>query len=127
MTGAAVSTAVSILDWRRSSTGSDDRHFEAGVMAFSPVLRFEELLDKLDSNVRAFANRPRRPASHDSRTDDPQGLPRSSGSLRNLIACELHRSRLANPEVERDAIVREDASISKPVDGDKLQSARVRC
>ncbi len=55
-----------------------------------------------------------------------KGYPDPSGSLRNLIACELHRARLANPEVERDAyrFVRM-LPYRNQSDGDKLQSARV--
>ena len=105
----------------------DDRHFEAGVMAFSPVLRFEDLLDKLDSE----RSRIREPALAGLQVTirermTRKGYPDPSGSLRNLIACELHRSRLANPEVERDAyrFVRM-LPYRNQSDGDKLQSARV--
>ncbi len=105
----------------------DDRHFEAGVMAFSPVLRFEDLLDKLDSprsRIREPALAGLQATIRERMTR--KGYPDPSGNLRNLIACELHRSRLANPEVERDAyrFVRMLPYRNQP-DGDKLQAARV--
>jgi predicted alpha/beta-fold hydrolase len=104
-----------------------DRHFDAGVMAFSPVLRFEDLLDKLDTK-RSLIREPALAGLQATIRErmTRKGYPDPSGSLRHLIACELQRSRLANPDVEPDAyrFVRmlpyRDQS-----DGEKLQSARV--
>ena len=106
----------------------EEQHFKAGILAFSPVLRFEELLDKLDVQRSRF----REPvlaglqASVRERMTR-KGYPDPSGSLRRLIACELNRSKLASPEVEKDAyrFVRmlpyRDLS-----DDEKLNSAQVR-
>ena len=105
----------------------DDRHFEAGVMAFSPVLRWEELLDKLDTQ----RSRIREPALAGLQTTvrermTRKGYPNPSGSLRDLIACELRRSRLNCDEVVSDAyrFVRMLPYRGLP-DDEKLQSCRV--
>lgn len=82
----------------------DERHFEAGVLAFSPVLRFEDLVDKLDiqrSRIREPALAGLQNTIRERMTR--KGYPDPSGSLRSLISRELHRSKLAYPEVEQDA------------------------
>lgn len=114
---------------------SDRRRFEAGVMAFSPVLRFEEIIDAVD--------RPRAPLAHPVLTalqatiaarvqykehdHHPAFDPTACiGSLRKLIDYEFARSRLNYPGAARDAIdaLRFLPYKGKP-DGDKLASARV--
>lgn len=103
------------------------RHFEAGIMAFSPVLRFEELLDQLDT-PRSRIREPALAGLQSTVRERMQrkGYPEPSGSLRALIACELQRSPLAGPHVEADSyrFVRMLPYRDRPDDA-KLNTARV--
>lgn len=82
----------------------DVRHFDAGILAFSPVLRFEELLDKLD--VKRSKIREPVMAGLQSTVRERmkrKGYPDPDGSLRRLISMEISQTVLAGPDAERDA------------------------
>lgn len=108
-------------------TWSDSAHWTAGVIAFSPVLRFEELIEAMESRVSRF----RHPAlaglqdSIESRMKR-RGYPNPSGSLLQLIREEISRTSLGYPEAPEDSIhfTRFLPRRDKP-DHAKLESARV--
>ncbi|MEK6643193.1 MAG: alpha/beta fold hydrolase [Planctomycetota bacterium] len=103
------------------------RHFEAGVLAFSPVLQFEELLDKLDKKHSPF----REPVMAGLQTTvrdrmTRKGYPEPSGSLRRLIETEIGRTKLAGPDHEMEAYqFMRMLPYRELSDGRKLQSSRV--
>jgi predicted alpha/beta-fold hydrolase len=83
----------------------DERHYDAGVMAFSPVLQFEELIDKLDTPISRFkdpvaAGLQKLIKARMTR----KGYPSPSVSLRRLIQCEFDRAHPDYPEAVRDLI-----------------------
>ncbi|MBI4581967.1 MAG: alpha/beta fold hydrolase [Planctomycetes bacterium] len=107
---------------------SGRRHYTLGVMAFSPVLRWEELMDETD-------------LPHDDMWQNPpmfffqkviaarmarKGYPEVSGSLRRLIAYDFASSRLGPSFPVREAYhcLRFLPYRGQP-DGDKLEFARV--
>lgn len=81
------------------------RHWRAGIMAFSPVLRFEELIDALHEKISRMShpvlaglqtsiyNRMRR-----------RGFPEPCGSLYRLILEEFARTPLNYPEAFDEAV-----------------------
>ncbi len=103
-----------------------ERHYEAGIIAFSPVLRFEELIDALDSPRETFHEpvlaalqntiRLRMERKHD---------PPPDGSLRRLIDLEFARSALSYPHAVEDGLrfLRFLPYRDKPI-GAKLAAAR---
>jgi predicted alpha/beta-fold hydrolase len=111
------------------------RHYEAGVIAFSPVLRFEEIIDAMDTE-RYILGRPvltNLQATVESRVvlkahDKYPGFDRRAyiGSLRKLIDYEFDRSEVNYPGSPEDAfrLLRLLPYKGKP-DGEKLASARV--
>jgi predicted alpha/beta-fold hydrolase len=80
------------------------RHFNRGVMAFSPVLRFEELMDELDRPWSRFEH----PAfaglqgSVKARMKN-RNYPNPSTSLREIIAEDFRRSSMSYPGLMTDA------------------------
>ncbi len=101
-------------------------HFAAGIIAFSPVLRFEEIVEQLDqprlplvnpvldelgSGVRELAR--------------SRGYDRPTGSLRELIDRDAARSELHYPGVLQDGLryLRFTPSPGRPA-GPKLDEAR---
>jgi predicted alpha/beta-fold hydrolase len=103
------------------------RHFEAGVVAFSPVLNFEEIIDKLERDWSIAAD-PVLCALQD--TVEARMLrkrhPTCSGSLKDLIYYETLRTVLDYPGAVADGLdyLRLMPYRGKPA-GDKLESARV--
>lgn len=92
---------------------SDKQHFEAGVMVFSPVLRFEEVIESLKkpqdmlvhpvlcSLQGTVENRFRQKHHETTHVFKPGDSPRS---LRELIDCEFARSELNYPEAPDDTM-----------------------
>lgn len=114
---------------------SGRRHFEAGIMAFSPTLRFEEIVESVDveragieypvqANLQVtIENRVAQKRHHDHASFDPAACP---GSLRKLIEYEFARSELSYDGSVEDAyrFMRLLPYRGQP-DGDKLADARV--
>lgn len=114
---------------------SSQRHFEAGVIAFSPVLRFEEILDQLDiersplvnpvlSSLQVTVKSRLQMKAHDKLPEfDPRFGP---GSLRKVIDYEFARSELSYPDSPQDAfrLFRFLPYKGMP-DDDKLAGARI--
>lgn len=103
------------------------RHYTAGVIAFSPALRFEELIEQLETERSAI----REPALYAfqhivSQRMMDQGYAPVTGSLRQLIVSELEGYHLGFPDPIIDGIryLRLLPHRGKP-DGDKLEDARV--
>lgn len=92
---------------------SDKRHFEAGILVFSPVLRFEEVIENLKTPQEMLVhpvlcslqgtveNRFRQKNHETTHTFKTGDSPRS---LRKLIECEFARSELSYPEAPDDAM-----------------------
>lgn len=81
-------------------------HFAAGILAFSPVLRFEELIDTLDSRRFSFWDNPAL-ATLQQQLDDrarDSGYPPVDGSLRKLIELEIGKSPLDYPQAVADGL-----------------------
>ena len=80
------------------------RLYQAGVLAFSPPLRFEELIEKLDKPISIFAD-PVLSAIQDIVANRiEQKSHRTSGaSLRELIECESRRASPDYPEFLDDS------------------------
>lgn len=111
------------------------RHYEAGVMAFSPTLRFEEIFDSVDveragvdypvqANLQVTVEKRVAHKQHNQHDCfDPSACP---GSLRKLIDYEFARSELGYPGSVDDALrfVRFLPYKGKD-DGVKLNMARV--
>lgn len=103
------------------------RHWNAGILAFSPVLRFEELLELLERRWSRF----RHPVLAGLQTTilnrmKRRGYPEPSGSLMQLIRAEFARSPLIYAEAIDDGLqmLRFLPYRGLP-DHAKLQSARV--
>jgi len=81
------------------------RHFRAGVLAFSPALEFERILDQLERPwpllVDPVLNRIQ--AGVDSRARR-KGFPPLHGSLRRLIEYEARRTPVYYPQIVRDGL-----------------------
>jgi dienelactone hydrolase len=103
------------------------RHYEAGVIAFSPVLSFEEIIGRVD-RVRSAIVNPVLAALQDTIRGrmTSKGYDAPDGSLRRLIDAEFSHSELDYPEAVADALdfLRFLPFRGRP-DGDKLMSARV--
>lgn len=114
---------------------SGRRHYEAGIMAFSPTLRFEEIVESVDveragieypvqANLQVtIENRVAHKRHYDHASFDPAAC---SGSLRKLIEYEFARSELSYDGSVEDAyrFMRFLPFRGQP-DGDKLADARV--
>ncbi|MCG3179308.1 MAG: hypothetical protein BIFFINMI_01642 [Phycisphaerae bacterium] len=103
------------------------RHFQAGIMVFSPVVRFERFIDRMDRPQRIW----REPAyarlqAMIRQRMDYKHFPNPSGSLHELIAHELTRS-----PVWYDGLIPDAMQFMRTVDegdakaGDKLGRVRV--
>jgi pimeloyl-ACP methyl ester carboxylesterase len=102
-------------------------HFEAGVIAFSPVLRFEDIIESLETRHTAWRN----PVlAHLQNTVYERmkfkGHPNPCGSLYQLIVSEVARSDLAYPRAVDDGLdfLRLMPHRGQP-DGDKLAECRM--
>lgn len=84
---------------------TEARHYEAGVIAFSPVLRVEELIDKIDQPRSKFQT-PILAALQDvvRNRSKNKGYPHTNGSLRQLILDEYERCEMNYPEALGDAL-----------------------
>lgn len=73
-------------------------HFSAGVIAFSPTLKFEEVLDWLDVDYQPL-DKPIYAGLQDTVRSRKarKGIEPQNGSLRELIAGEFKRSELSTP------------------------------
>ena len=102
-------------------------HYTAGILVFSPVLRFEDLIDQLD--------RPRSPLSAPilaafqntlQLRQRAKGHPAVTGSLRDLIQQEIDNGEFTSPDAMQQGLtyLRLLPYGSKP-SGDKLQCAGV--
>jgi len=106
---------------------SAKRHFEAGVIAFSPVLRFEDIIDALETEQSGWRH-PALAHLQDTicRRMKLKGFPNPSGSLFTLINDEFARSALDYPGAVEDGL---DFLRLMPhrgrSDGDKLADCRV--
>jgi predicted alpha/beta-fold hydrolase len=92
---------------------SDKPHFEAGIMVFSPVLRFEEVIEQLKkphdmlvhpvlcSLQGTVEDRFRQKHHEKTHVFKPGDSPRS---LRELIDCEFARSEMGYPEAPDDTM-----------------------
>ena len=103
------------------------RRFRAGVIAISPTLRFEELIDKLDVPRHFLADPALRSlqliVEHRMKR---KHYPEFSGSLRKLIEFETGRSEMDYPDAVRDGLrfLRFLPYKGKPA-GDKLEHTRI--
>ena len=81
------------------------RRFRAGVMAFSPTLAFEEIIEKLDT-PRSYYREPVLAFLQDTVRDRMRAkqYPKVSGSLDRLSHIEFARSKLGYPGVVGDAL-----------------------
>jgi predicted alpha/beta-fold hydrolase len=102
-------------------------HFAAGVMAFSPVLRWEEFLDRMETPKSVWTDPS--PALFQESVKDRmrrKRFPEVSGNLRNCIAYEFESSGVLNHFALADGY-----QFLRLMDykgyraGDKLESARV--
>ncbi|MCL2329952.1 MAG: alpha/beta hydrolase, partial [Phycisphaerae bacterium] len=106
---------------------SPRRHYTAGIMAFSPVLRWEDLLDRTDVPHQLLEYPPMHlfqevVKGRMRRKEHPE----VTGNLRHLINYEFARSQLGPsfPIVEGYQFLRLLPYRGQP-DGDKLESTRV--
>ncbi len=103
------------------------RHFQAGVLAFSPVLRFEEIVESLERDRSMLAD-PMLDALQDTILDRMRykHYAAPDGNLRRLIEIEFSRSRLNYPGAVEEGLqfLRLQEHRGKPA-GRKLESARV--
>ena len=103
------------------------RRFRAGIIAISPTLRFEELIDKLDVPRKFLIDPAFRSlqliVEHRMKR---KGYPEFSGSLRKLIEFETLRSEVDYPDAIPDGLrfLRFLPYKGKPA-GDKLEHARM--
>lgn len=81
------------------------RRFRAGVMAFSPTLAFEEIIEKLNT-PRSYLQDPIFAAMQDTIRDRMRAkhYPNVSGNLDKLIHIEFAHSKLGYPGVVPDAL-----------------------
>jgi len=104
------------------------RHYQAGILAFSPVLRFEEMIETLDQRRWPRLENPvldTLQTEIETRMQREQ-FPEVSGSLRRLIELEYERSELSYPQAVPDGLryLRLMPSRDRTV-GQKLETARV--
>ncbi len=114
----------------RPRDGNDppaQKHYEAGVIAFSPVLVFEEIIARCWTPTSALID-PVLNALQDGIRDrqKQKGHVPANGSLRTLIDQEFARSKLTYPGAVEDGL---DLLRFLPYEGrsagDKLESARI--
>lgn len=80
------------------------RHYQAGVLAFSPIVRFEDLIAALDTPWTMMSHAVRAGLQKNIRARMLQrGYPEPDGSLRRLIALEFGRSIFSYAEAPDDA------------------------
>ncbi|MHC4441983.1 MAG: alpha/beta hydrolase [Planctomycetota bacterium] len=107
---------------------SPSRHFSAGVIAFSPVIRWEEIVDRTDTPQHILKD----PATHIYQNTIRErmrhkGYPEISGNLRRLINYEFAHSVLTSSfpiVLEGYDFLRLLPYRGRP-SGNKLQSARI--
>ncbi|HPD31692.1 MAG TPA: alpha/beta fold hydrolase [Phycisphaerae bacterium] len=103
------------------------RRFSAGIIAFSPVVRWEVLMDELDRQRSIWAH-PIYAAIQDTIRDRMvrKGYPERSGSLRNLIEYEHNGYGIPMPHGAREGypFLRLISYNGEP-SGDKLEFARM--
>ncbi|MFO0837417.1 MAG: alpha/beta fold hydrolase [Phycisphaerae bacterium] len=103
------------------------RHYEAGVIAFSPVLKFEEIVEQVETD-RSMLLDPVLDSLQDTVVQRMRrrAYPRPDGNLRRLIELEFARSPLSYDDAVADGFqyLRLTDHRGKPA-GDKLR--RVRC
>jgi len=80
-----------------------DRHFTAGVISFSPSVKWEEILDWLDVE-HAPLKQPIYAGLQDTVRSRMarKGTPEPGGSLRRLISAEFQRTELSSPQALED-------------------------
>src|SRR5262249_10767899 len=103
------------------------RHFEGGVMAFSPVLRYEDILEALYTHKSKFVYPVEWALQETVRHRmEVKGHPNPCGNLRTLIDDEFARSELNSTGSVEDALdfVRLSPHRDR-TDGDKLTDARM--
>lgn len=102
-------------------------HYSAGIMAFSPCLRFEEIIEQCEREWGLFDNPVLYTLQEGVRFRKRwKGHPDSTGSIRTLIHYEFARSELHYPNVVTEGLdyLRLMPFRGRPA-GDKLESARV--
>lgn len=106
---------------------SAEPHFPAGVIGFSPVLRFEEIIEAMKTPRTTWGN-PVLASLQDTvlARMELKGYDNPSGNLRKLIEAEYARSALSYPGGVEDGIqfMRFTPFRGLP-DGDKLLDARI--
>lgn len=103
-----------------------ESHFAAGIIAFSPVLRFEEIVEQLDQPRLPLLNPVLDELGNGVRDlAEGRGYHRPSSSLRELIERDAARSELWYPGVVKDGLryLRFTPSPDRPA-GPKLNHAR---
>lgn len=105
----------------------DARHFRAGMIAFSPVLRFEELLAELKRPWSKFRNAVMAGMQTSIRSRmTRRGYANPTGSLLDLIHAEFARSPLSYADGVKDAIhMLRFLPYDGLAEGDKLRDIRV--
>jgi predicted alpha/beta-fold hydrolase len=106
---------------------SSREHFAAGVMAFSPLLRWEHFLDRMDKPRSVWIDPS--PAMFQEATRAHmwrKAFPEETGSLRRCIAYDFAQSVLGQsfPVLDGNRFLRLLPYRGQP-DGDKLESARM--
>jgi predicted alpha/beta-fold hydrolase len=106
---------------------SDEPHYRAGIIAFSPVLRFEEIIEELERDWSLLAD----PVLYTLQDGVAARMirkqhPEISGNLRRLIEFEFANSELRYPQAVADGCqyLRFLPHRGKPA-GDKLEHTRV--
>jgi predicted alpha/beta-fold hydrolase len=120
--------SVSLREREHIRPWTGRRYFEAGVVAFSPCLSFENIIDQCDEREWSPLVNPVLFTLQDGIRFrmELKRHPEVSGSLRKLIDFEFARSELSYPEAVEEglACLRFLPYRGKP-DGDKLESARM--
>lgn len=112
---------------RRLRPRSGRSHYSAGIMAFSPCLRFEEIIEQCETEWGLFTNPVLYTLQESVRFRKRwKGHPDRTGSIRTLIHYEFARSELHYPNVVSEGLdyLRLMPFRGRPA-GDKLESARV--
>ncbi len=112
---------------RRLRPRSGRHHYSAGIMAFSPCLRFEEIIEQCEREWSLFDNPVLCTLQEGVRFRKRwKGHPDRTGSIRTLIHYEFARSELHYPNVVTEGLdyLRLMPFRGRPA-GDKLESARM--
>lgn len=106
---------------------NEQRHYEAGIIAFSPVLSFENIIDRCENPISAWVD-PVQASLQGGLCERKaaKGHSPCDGNLRTLISAEFERSAIRYPGAVADGLDYLRFLPYRDRDaGDKLESARV--